>query len=73
MPRFSHLDAQRQPGGGAIRVVLATVISGTFTFMKEVKARLRGTSRISSKHQVTIPVDALRDAGLEVGERLSAR
>ncbi len=28
---------------------------------------------MSSKHQVTIPVDALRAAGLEVGERLVAR
>lgn len=27
---------------------------------------------MSSKHQVTIPVDALRAAGLEVGERLVA-
>jgi len=38
--------------------------------MKEVKNRRRGTSRVSSKHQVTIPADALRTAGLEVGERL---
>jgi bifunctional DNA-binding transcriptional regulator/antitoxin component of YhaV-PrlF toxin-antitoxin module len=27
---------------------------------------------VSSKHQVTIPIDALRAAGLEVGERLVA-
>jgi bifunctional DNA-binding transcriptional regulator/antitoxin component of YhaV-PrlF toxin-antitoxin module len=40
--------------------------------MREVKDRRRGTSRISSKHQVTIPVDALRAAGLEAGERLVA-
>jgi bifunctional DNA-binding transcriptional regulator/antitoxin component of YhaV-PrlF toxin-antitoxin module len=40
--------------------------------MHEVKDRRRGTSRISSKHQVTIPADALRAAGLEVGERLVA-
>jgi bifunctional DNA-binding transcriptional regulator/antitoxin component of YhaV-PrlF toxin-antitoxin module len=45
----------------------------TFTFMAEVRKRRRGTSRISAKHQVTIPTDALRDAGLEVGERLVAR
>ncbi len=42
----------------------------TFTFVTEVKKRRRGTSRLSSKHQVTIPADALRAAGLEVGERL---
>lgn len=41
--------------------------------MKEVKNRRRGTSRVSAKHQVTIPADALRAAGLEVGERLVAR
>ncbi len=41
--------------------------------MKEVKKRRRGTTRISSQHQVTIPVDALRAAGLETGERVIAR
>lgn len=40
--------------------------------MPDVKRRRRGTSRISAKHQVTIPADALRAAGLEVGERLVA-
>lgn len=41
--------------------------------MESVKNRPRGTSRVSSKHQVTIPVDALRAAGIEVGERLVVR
>ena len=41
--------------------------------MKEVKNRRRGTSRISAKHQITIPADALRGAGLGVGERVIAR
>jgi bifunctional DNA-binding transcriptional regulator/antitoxin component of YhaV-PrlF toxin-antitoxin module len=41
--------------------------------MRKVKHRRRGASRISAKHQVTIPVDALRAAGLEVGERIVAR
>lgn len=45
----------------------------SFTHMTNVKNRRRGTSRVSSKHQVTIPTDALRAAGLEVGERLVAR
>lgn len=40
--------------------------------MAEVKNRRRGTSRISAKHQITIPAEALRAAGLEVGERLIA-
>jgi len=41
--------------------------------MQYVKKRRRGTARISAKHQITIPVDALRAAGLEVGERVVAR
>jgi bifunctional DNA-binding transcriptional regulator/antitoxin component of YhaV-PrlF toxin-antitoxin module len=49
------------------------LVGVTLTSMKEVKKRRRGSSRISSKHQVTIPVDALRAAGLEVGERVVAR
>lgn len=40
--------------------------------MENVKNRRRGATRISSKHQVTIPVDAMRAAGLEVGERVVA-
>lgn len=32
----------------------------------------RGSTRVSSKHQVTIPVQALRAAGLEIGARLRA-
>lgn len=35
--------------------------------------RKRGTTAISSKHQVTIPVDAMREAGLRPGDRLRAR
>lgn len=33
----------------------------------------RPSTRISSKHQVTIPATTLRAAGLRVGERLVAR
>lgn len=40
--------------------------------MAGVKNRRRGTSRISAKHQITIPADALRAAGLEAGERIVA-
>ena len=40
--------------------------------MKEVKNRRRGATRISSKHQITIPADALRAAGLEIGDRVVA-
>ncbi len=40
---------------------------------QEVKARRRrGYTRISGKHQVTIPVEALGQAGLHAGDRLRA-
>lgn len=35
--------------------------------------RRRGTTAISSKHQVTIPVDAMHEAGFRPGDRLRAR
>lgn len=34
------------------------------------QSRLRGATRISRKHQVTIPVGALRAAGLSPGDTL---
>jgi bifunctional DNA-binding transcriptional regulator/antitoxin component of YhaV-PrlF toxin-antitoxin module len=43
------------------------------TFVEKVKNRRRGATRISSKHQITIPADGLRAAGLRVGERVRAR
>jgi bifunctional DNA-binding transcriptional regulator/antitoxin component of YhaV-PrlF toxin-antitoxin module len=36
----------------------------------EPRPRRRGFTRLSSKHQATIPVDALREAGLEPGDEL---
>ena len=41
--------------------------------MDDVKKLPRGKSRVSSKRQVTIPVDALHGAGLHVGDHLVAR
>ncbi|MFV0318681.1 MAG: AbrB/MazE/SpoVT family DNA-binding domain-containing protein [Microthrixaceae bacterium] len=41
--------------------------------MPRVKGQVRRSTRISSKHQITIPVAELRAAGLEVGQRLVAR
>jgi bifunctional DNA-binding transcriptional regulator/antitoxin component of YhaV-PrlF toxin-antitoxin module len=39
--------------------------------MKRVKKiRVPGRTRISAKHQASIPVDALRQAGLRVGDEL---
>lgn len=34
--------------------------------------RRRGYTRLSAKHQVTLPVDALREAGIQTGDRLRA-
>ena len=41
--------------------------------MSKVRVRRRGTSTITSQHQITLPVAALRDAGLSAGERLVVR
>ncbi len=39
--------------------------------MKEVKVgRRRGYSRLSAKNQVTLPREAVREAGLAVGDRV---
>lgn len=38
--------------------------------MGEVKNRLRGQTHISRKNQATIPVEALRQAGLKPGDKL---
>lgn len=32
--------------------------------------RRRGYTRVSTKHQVTLPLDALRQAGIQTGDRL---
>jgi bifunctional DNA-binding transcriptional regulator/antitoxin component of YhaV-PrlF toxin-antitoxin module len=37
-----------------------------------VKKRRRGHTRVSSKHQVTLPVDALERAGIRPGDVLRA-
>jgi bifunctional DNA-binding transcriptional regulator/antitoxin component of YhaV-PrlF toxin-antitoxin module len=40
--------------------------------IRNVKQRRRGYTRVSAKHQVTLPVDALRRAGIGTGDRLRA-
>ena len=42
------------------------------TYVVKVKEPLRKTTRVSGKHQITIPVEILRAAGLKIGERVSA-
>jgi bifunctional DNA-binding transcriptional regulator/antitoxin component of YhaV-PrlF toxin-antitoxin module len=39
---------------------------------EEVKHRRRGYTRVSAKHQVTLPVDALQRAGIRTGDTLRA-
>ncbi len=39
---------------------------------REVKKRRRGYTRLSAKHQVTLPVDALQRAGIRSGDTLRA-
>lgn len=38
--------------------------------MKEVRKRRRGFTRISAKHQATLPVQALKEAGLGPGDEV---
>lgn len=38
----------------------------------QVKQRRRGYTRVSAKHQVTLPVETLRAAGLRTGDTLRA-
>jgi|JI6StandDraft_1071083.scaffolds.fasta_scaffold893792_1 bifunctional DNA-binding transcriptional regulator/antitoxin component of YhaV-PrlF toxin-antitoxin module len=45
----------------------------TFISVTKVRVRRRGATTITSQHQVTLPVAALRAAGLAVGDRLIAR
>lgn len=48
--------------------------TSTFTSMSEVKVqRRRGFTRLSAKNQVTVPVDAAREAGLKPGDELRVR
>ncbi len=39
---------------------------------RRVKNRRRGYTRLSAKHQVTLPVDALQRAGIRTGDTLRA-
>ena len=58
--------------GCPVRLAPQAPPSPFFTLVNEIKKRRR-SAKISSKHQVTIPLDAMRNAGLEAGERVVAR
>ncbi|MBI2778040.1 MAG: AbrB/MazE/SpoVT family DNA-binding domain-containing protein [Chloroflexi bacterium] len=36
----------------------------------KVRPRRRGFTRVSAKHQITLPVDALARAGIQVGDEM---
>ena len=38
--------------------------------VEEVRKRRRGTTRITSKHQITLPVTTMEEAGFRPGERV---
>ncbi|MFW2339861.1 MAG: AbrB/MazE/SpoVT family DNA-binding domain-containing protein [Acidimicrobiia bacterium] len=38
--------------------------------MSELKKRSRGVTTVSRQHQITVPIDALKSAGIRVGDRL---
>ncbi len=40
--------------------------------MSKVRKRSRGATTITSKNQITVPTEALRNAGLRAGERVIA-
>lgn len=74
-PLFDSINTSRLAANTALDHPTLPSSTDTFTLtsMTEVKKRRRGTSKISSKHQITIPAEALRSAGLEIGDRLVAR
>ncbi len=39
---------------------------------RRVKQRRRGYTRVSAKHQVTLPIEALQRAGIRTGDTLRA-
>ena len=69
----SHHQSMAVPPYRLRNSLLSVLGSRTFTFMSKVRERRRGVTTISAKHQITVPVDALRAAGLAAGERLVAR
>lgn len=47
---------------------MATKVKAKAKVKKEVRRGRTSTSRLSTKNQVTVPVDILREAGLMVGD-----
>ena len=62
------------PRDGRAPAALAVGSSSSYPLpvADQVKASHRGRTRISSKNQVTLPVEALAAAGLKTGDRLRA-
>lgn len=48
------------------------VTTDPFAYPLLTMPRVKGQTKVSAKHQVTIPVSALRDAGIRAGDVLRA-
>jgi bifunctional DNA-binding transcriptional regulator/antitoxin component of YhaV-PrlF toxin-antitoxin module len=62
-------------GGSDARVLLSTWLraSGYPLLMTPKVKRRRGVTRVSSKHQITIPVDAMKEAHVLPGDELRVK
>jgi len=43
----------------------------TLTNMAETRQRERGTAKVTARHRITIPAEALRGSGIEAGDRVA--
>lgn len=58
----------KQPSGRKVREVALAYLTEGASAMSEV-----ATAKLSSKHQITLPVEVVRRLGLEPGDRLAVR
>jgi bifunctional DNA-binding transcriptional regulator/antitoxin component of YhaV-PrlF toxin-antitoxin module len=56
--------------GSRVLTVLPRPLSA---FLYYLRAKVKGMPKVSSKNQVTIPVEAMRAAGLYVGDEITVR
>lgn len=66
--QFTHRE--RQPLPEAAQIDATGLLGVPLPFVVQVKHRRRGVTRISRKNQATLPIDALRQAGLKPGDEL---
>ncbi len=61
----SKVKAKAKPGKSAKKKVAAPI--------KQIRRGRSSTSRISAKHQITIPVEVLRNSNLQIGDDVEIR